>query len=193
MSLAEKYTRPLTIDGVGYRWISHLVKPKLILLPVVSALVFAALTWLSFQSSVLTGEPWDWQFPGVREQAGTLPDWFVCGQRSLLWRYGTIFTVAAAISGAVVPGFITRPTGTFSLPGRVAYSCPAIVLPLVGWFGMFSFLLFGFVAALALLTVLIHAPRRRAVGPDLASVPLNLLLLFCIFQFCGDWFSVYGD
>ena len=162
------------------------------LLRIVSALSFAMLTWGSFRASLLTGQPWDWQFPGVRESAQGLPDWFVRGQQSLLWRYGTTFTVAAAISGAVATGFLTRSNGTFSRLGRIAFSCSALALPLVGWFGPFSIMLFG-VAALPSLLVVVQAARSRTVSADLACIPFNLLLLCFISLYCGDWFSVYGD
>lgn len=58
---------------------------------------------------------------------------------------------------------------------------------------MFSLLPAAAVAAIPSIVVIVQAARRRTVGADLASLHFNLLVIFCVYQYGDDWFSVFGD
>ena len=157
-----------------------------------AAILSAALSLWSYRSSIYAGLPWGWQGVDYREQGEQFDGWFIGGQERLLARYTIPWVLSAAVGGAALAAFITRSTGVFSRVGCAGFMWPALIMPLVGWFGVLSPLLAWGAAAFPLV-VLIQAARRRIRDSDLLALPFYVFLLVFIHEYAQDWFSVYGD
>jgi hypothetical protein len=106
------------------------------------------------------------------------------------------FVVFLCLSSAIAGGFLVRSfypgTPNLSRGAALCLAWPALVFPLVGYFGMFAFLFSAFAIGTAVFMA-IQGARGRLAAHDVWTLVPNGFWAILVWIFSAAWFGVYGD
>ena len=166
---------------------------KALVLGVLVSTCSAAGVVLAFHSALWSVPPWDLQQPySPAHTEAVFPSWFVEERQILFASFVPFLCVSSAIAGWFLARAFNRGTPRLS---RVAAWCaawPALVFPLVGYFGLFAFLFIAF-PVVAAVTIGVQAARQRLGECDVWVLLPNGAWAILLWTFASAWFGVYGD
>jgi hypothetical protein len=166
---------------------------KALLITVFVSTCAAVGVYIAFHKALWSVPPWPLQQPySPPYTEADFPSSFIEGRHQLFISFVPFFCISSAVAG----GFLVRSfyggTSKFSRVAALSVAWPALVFPIVGYFGLFAFLFIAFVV-LAAVAIGIQALRRRLGLYDVWTLLPNGLWATLLWTFSGAWFGVYGD